>query len=708
MKRRRRRGPAEPVVLPAVVQPDLTKKREESPRLGLLLVDSGALSAETLGRVLEDQPESGLPLGELLVDLGVIDDRMLTHALSRQLRMPLADLRTERPEREAIELIEAPRARGLQVLPLRLADGRLDVAIAEPRDERLMPFLTGLPVDVVRLHLAPASDVRAAVNLAYPAIAGVDDRIASFTTAEESRVAQSDAAHREASEEEAAVMEVVTQILTQAVRDRASDIHIEPMNDRDRVRLRIDGALEEMLSLPPKMGQGLVGHVKSLGHMSGDDRRQPHDGQFHTTIDGHEIDVRVAVTTTIWGDKAVLRLLDKSRPLKGLAELGMSDEHHRDYSRAVRAPFGMVIVSGPTGSGKTTTLYATLSEINRDDINVMTIEDPVEYVFPSINQIQLNEQADVTFASGLQSILRQDPNVILIGEVRDAETARIAVQSALTGHMVLTSIHATDSVAALYRLLDLGIEPFPVGSSIVGVVAQRLVRRICEACAARYEPTEQELTAWAALDGGPRDEWIKGLGCNICRQTGYLDRIGVFEVLMINDEIRQAVAARASLDDVRRLALSQGLRTLQQEAVRLATSNVTTTEEIIRNVYGGQNADIIPDWGTDDVRSSEGGRGPEAGLADEPVAEEAEPTRRTSAFQADHLDTAELDERILALAGRSEPSVHDEPEIDLTDTSPDKASSDEPEPEDSHTPGSTVGNLRWQPQGAEDAPQQPE
>ena len=639
MKLRRRRETAdESVVLPAVIQPDLTRPHDESPRLGLLLVDAGALSAEALGRALEDQPPSGLPLGELLIERGAIEERMLIHALARQLRIPLADLRTEKPERDAIELIEPSRARGLQVLPLRVTEGQLDVAVADPRDERLMPFLAGLPVDVVRVHLAVASEVETAVNLAYPAIAGVDDRIASFTTAEENRLRQSDVADSEASEEEAAVGEVMTQILTQAVRDRASDVHIEPMNDRDRVRFRIDGSLEEALSLPPKMGQALIGRIEILADMSDRDRHQRHDGQFHTTIDEREIDVRVAVTTTIWGDKAVLRLLDKARPLKGLAELGMSEDHHRDYSRAVRAPFGMVIVSGPAGSGKTTTLYATLSEIDSDTINVMTIEDPVEYIFPSINQIQLDEQTDVTFASGLESILRQDPNIILVGEVRDGETARVAVESALTGHMVLSSIHATDSVAALYRLLDLGIEPFPVGSSIVSVVAQRLVRRVCQACAAPYEPTGDELALWARLDGGTRDEWIRGVGCNICRHTGYFDRIGVFEVLMINDEIRQAIVARAPLDEVRRLALSQGLRTLRQEAVRLATNNITTTEEIIRNVYGGQEAVIILDSPT------------ESRL---PPAEKIE---KISPFQADRPDTEEVDKRILALIGRTDRS----------------------------------------------------
>jgi type IV pilus assembly protein PilB len=245
----------------------------------------------------------------------------------------------------------------------------------------------------------------------------------------------------------------------------------------------------------------------------------------------------------------------------------------------------MVIVSGPTGSGKTTTLYATLNEINRTDINVMTIEDPVEYVFPSVNQIQINTQADVTFASGLKSILRQDPDVILVGEVRDLETARIAVQSALTGHLVLSSIHATDSVAALFRLLDMGVEPFLVASSINSVVAQRLVRRICRACAAPYEPTTAELATYEQLDGPPKHSWVRGTGCNLCSDTGYYDRVGVYEVLNVTDEIRHAVVSGSTIADVRKLAVAQGLRSLRQEAMRLVADDLTTIDEVIKNVY---------------------------------------------------------------------------------------------------------------------------
>ncbi len=287
-------------------------------------------------------------------------------------------------------------------------------------------------------------------------------------------------------DDDAPVVQVVGRILTQAMRDRASDVHIEPSELGIRVRYRIDGALKEVLTLPSSMGVGLISRIKIMAGMNIVERRRPQDGQLRTEIDGKEVDVRVATVATIWGEKCVMRLLDRTRSVLRLSELGMPKEAADTYSAFVRAPFGMVLCAGPTGSGKTTTLYATLTEIADGARNVMTIEDPVEYVFPSINQIQTNEQAGLTFATGLRSILRQDPDVILVGEIRDVETARIAVQSALTGHFVLSSLHATDSVSALHRFLDMGIESFLVASSVIGIVGQRLVRRICPSCKVAY------------------------------------------------------------------------------------------------------------------------------------------------------------------------------------------------------------------------------
>ena len=336
---------------------------------------------------------------------------------------------------------------------------------------------------------------------------------------------------------------------------------------------------------PPEMGPGVVSRVKIMAGMNIVERRRPQDGQLTVELDGRSVDVRVSTVATIWGEKCVLRLLDKTRSLLKLDDLGMPPETHQRFSTMFRAPFGMVLCAGPTGSGKTTTLYATLSEIDESYRNIMTIEDPVEYVFPGINQIQTNEQAGLTFATGLRSILRQDPDVILVGEIRDVETARIAVQSALSGHFVLSSLHATDSVSALHRFLDMGIESFLISSSVIGIVGQRLVRRICPSCKAPHKPTDEELAFYEQSGGPPKDTFFEGEGCNFCAGTGYRERIGVFELLRITPELKRLIVGWATQDELRRLAQQQGMRTLQEEAVALIARDVTTIAEVVRSIY---------------------------------------------------------------------------------------------------------------------------
>jgi type IV pilus assembly protein PilB len=375
-------------------------------------------------------------------------------------------------------------------------------------------------------------------------------------------------------------------VITQALRDRASDIHIEPSGDRVRVRFRIDGALTDVLDLPGSIGPAIVSRVKILGGMNIVERRRAQDGQISTEVEGRQVDIRVASTAVVGGEKIVMRLLDKSRPLFDLEQLGMPPETAARYSAMIHAPYGMVICAGPTGGGKTTTLYASLGELNTPDRNIMTIEDPVEYTFDSINQIQINEQAGVTFAGGLKSILRQDPDVILVGEIRDVDTARIAVQSALTGHLVLSSLHATESVSALYRLLDMGIEAFLIASSVTAVVAQRLVRRNCPNCAEPYQASTEELAFLRTVGGSdPFTNLQHGAGCHLCAHTGYLERTGVYELLTVTDEVRELIVQRAPHDEMRKLALSQGMRTLQEQAVRLVRDGTTTAAEVMRSIY---------------------------------------------------------------------------------------------------------------------------
>jgi type IV pilus assembly protein PilB len=424
-----------------------------------------------------------------------------------------------------------------------------------------------------------------------PGAGGTDGSLDPITgLVEQFRVAESsrqvaDTAGQDTTAVSAPVVQIVTLLIGQAVRDRASDVHIEPTEDSVRVRFRIDGALTETAALPAAMGPALVSRLKIMAGMNIVERRRAQDGQIATEVDGQPVDVRVSTVATIWGEKAVLRLLDRSRTLYRLGELGMASDVHERFSRLVRAPYGMVICAGPTGSGKTTTLYATLSEISDSERNVMTIEDPVEYVFPAINQIQINEQAGLTFADGLRSIMRQDPDIILVGEIRDVETARIAVQSALTGHLVMTSLHATDAASALQRFVDMGVEPFLLASTVLGVVSQRLVRRICPHCRVRANPSAEELAFFRASGGGDKDVFWRGEGCGACANTGYHQRVGVFEVLHMTDAVRHALLRSTELDPLRAAAEADGMRTLRAEGIRLVTQDVTTIPEMMRSIY---------------------------------------------------------------------------------------------------------------------------
>jgi type IV pilus assembly protein PilB len=553
---------------------------ESMTRLGDLLVSRFVLTPDGLHEALAVQDGSDRKLGSILLERGLLDAGTLTQALAVQVGLPTVDLRRVQPSSDALAVLDGDRARRHQVVPLQLRDGVLDVAVADPRDDETRQLLSALPVEQVRLHLAVESDVLASLDAHYKALADVEEQLRQLPV-DEVRVAPT----VDTGTDDAPIIQLVNKIVTQALRDRSSDIHIEPTEGRVRVRFRIDGALTEVLTLPEATGPALVSRLKIMADMNIVEKRRPQDGQFHTSVDGRDLDVRVATAPTIWGEKAVLRLLDKSRSLMQMSDLGMPAASYEVYSQIVHLPYGMIICSGPTGSGKTTTLYATLAEISRSELNVMTIEDPVEYVFPSINQMQINVQAEVTFASGLKSILRQDPDVILVGEIRDIETARIAVQSALTGHFVMSSLHATDAASALHRLLDMGVEPFLVASSLVGVVGQRLVRRVCPACRTTYTPSTQEL-AWYRYLGGPETtDFVRGAGCVYCSHTGFRDRVGVYEVLRVTDEIRQLMVSGAGPQQVRELAVSQGMRTMADEAVALVAEGVTTIDEVIRNVY---------------------------------------------------------------------------------------------------------------------------
>ncbi|MEO5900413.1 MAG: ATPase, T2SS/T4P/T4SS family [Ilumatobacteraceae bacterium] len=553
-------------------------------RLGDVLVSEHALLPEQLASALNLQMDSGRQLGTILVEQGLLSSRALTQALASQLGLPTVDLRKERPTPEALALVPEAVARRFHIVPMRLKDDVLDVAVADGSSDAVRSALAKLDVSTVNVYLAPPEDVATSLNSHYRVLANSDEDVKEFWTTDAAKV---DIDAVIGATDEAPIIQLVNRIITQGLRDRASDIHVEPTDGRIRIRYRIDGALREVLSLPASAGPELVSRIKIMAEMDIVERRRSQDGQIQMTIDGAGVDIRVATGGTIWGETAVLRLLDKSRSVKQLGELGMPPDTQERYLAIVRKPYGMILCSGPTGSGKTTTLYASLTEVSRSELNVMTIEDPVEYVFPAVNQMQINLQADITFAGGLKAILRQDPDVILVGEIRDEETARIAVQSALTGHVVMSSLHATDASSAIYRLIDMGIEPFLIASSLVGIVGQRLVRKICPSCVTAYEPTAVELASYESLGGPTKTVFMHGAGCEYCSNTGYRDRVGVYEVLAVTDEIRELMTSAGSPQAMRALAIAQGMRTMAVEAIALVAADVTTIGEVTRNVYVG-------------------------------------------------------------------------------------------------------------------------
>lgn len=560
-------------------------------------VDDPVLADERLARLLvaaqlvqpyqldaaRDLPSGGT-IAERLIATNAITDERLAQLLSETYGVERVDLHQQSPDADTAALLRPADALRLRALPLAADDFGVTVAVLDPSPEHVEDVATavGRPV---RARVAIHRELDRALATAYPATRDVGSHVEAYEARDALRKEAADLA-KASSTQDAPVVRVVQMIITQALNDRASDIHLEPSGDRVRVRYRIDGALTEVLDLPGSIGPGLVSRVKILAGMNIVERRRPQDGQISMTVDGHSVDIRVATTAVVGGEKVVLRLLDKSRPLFRLAQLGMPADLAADYSALLRAPFGMVICAGPTGGGKTTTLYASLGELDSPERNIMTIEDPVEYTVDSINQIQINEQAGITFAGGLKSILRQDPDIILVGEVRDVDTARIAVQSALTGHFVLSSLHATEAVSALYRLLDMGIESFLIASAVTGVVAQRLVRRSCPSCLVSYQPTPDEL-AFLRTFGGQRPVggFRRGAGCNLCARTGFLERVGVYEMLVVSDRVRELIVDRAPHDVLRKLAQAEGMRTLQEQAARLVSEGITTAGEVMRSIY---------------------------------------------------------------------------------------------------------------------------
>jgi len=557
-----------------------------APRFGEKLVAARVINEGQLRRALDQQAITPKFLGAVLVELGLIDEDRLTVRLSEHLQVPLADLRKEAVDADSAQLVPADFARKNVLLPIRQADGQLAVAMEDPANIHLLNDLRLITGLAIKPHIAGRSDILASLSRVHSMRPRIHEAARSL---EESRpqltTARTAVFELSAITAASPAVDIVNMLITQGLRDRASDIHVEPQKDYLRIRFRIDGVLQDVAHLPTATGAAVASRIKIMAGMNIVERRRAQDGQISLTVDARDLDVRVATIETIWGEKLVLRLLDRRRSLIALRQLGFSRSAYERFHAMLHSPYGMIIVSGPTGSGKTTTLYAAIHELDRQVRNIMTIEDPVEYTFDNINQSQINKLADISFANGLRAILRQDPDIILVGEIRDRETAEIAVQSALTGHMVLSSLHATDAAGALLRFIDMGIEGFLIGSSVIAIVAQRLVRKVCDGCKTTHTTNAEERDFAASVGADAPGRMYHGAGCVRCNHTGYYDRVGVFEVLTMTDELRRMVVAKAGHRDIMDAAIRDGVVPLRRDAWNKAAEGVTTVSEILRSVY---------------------------------------------------------------------------------------------------------------------------
>ena len=498
------------------------------------------------------------------------------------LKEPRARLRKHLPQPEALRLIPEAVARQYIAIPLEVKDDVLQVAMANPADIFALEALATQSQKRIEPEAASAEEIQEAIDFNYQSYDEIEKQISSISLPSET----TEERIRLDTVTDAPVARALTLIIDEAVKARASDIHLQPQEDELRVRYRIDGSLHDMLSLPLATAIPLISRIKILANMNIADHHRPQDGHFSIKTKGRRsIDIRVGTIATVYGEMATLRLLDKSRAIMALSELGFLQGSLAKYEEMLRVPHGMILISGPTGAGKTTTLYASVNCLDHTGRNIITIEDPVEYRFKSINQIQVNPRAGLTFASGLRSILRLDPDVILVGEIRDAETASIAIQSALTGHLVLSSIHANDAVGVVLRLLDLGVEPFLAASALIGVVAQRMVRRICPDCAHLVDAPLLEQMAYSKELGEERSQLFYGSGCKSCTNAGYQGRVGIFEILHMSDEIRAMLLNGASTAQLRTQAIKEGMIPLIKDGMLKVKADITTPSEVLCNAY---------------------------------------------------------------------------------------------------------------------------
>ncbi|MFC1799913.1 GspE/PulE family protein [Candidatus Eisenbacteria bacterium] len=553
-------------------------------KLGTLLVEAGIVPQDKLCDLLDKQRGSDKKLGQVAIEMGLATEEQIVEALAKQLKIPYISLETAMVDTGILGIIPESMARDLRVLPLYKVDKILMVAMADPTDSEALKeirFVTGCEVDAV---VARPRDIGAAIEHYYGAKDSVLDAIESITTSGIDAIEETDESQdlydQQRMSQEAPIVKLVNLMIERAIAKGASDIHVEPQDTALHIRYRVDGVLHEEIVIPRMMKAAVISRLKILAKINIAERRVPQDGRFTVLLNNRKIDLRVSTFPTVHGEKVVLRILERTGMKIPLESLGMSEAVLDRFTQALTLSHGIMLVTGPTGSGKTTTLYAALNHINDHEKNIVTLEDPVESQIQGINQGHTNPVAGFTFASGLRSILRQDPDIVMVGETRDVETAEIAIQAALTGHLVFTTVHTNDAISSIVRLIDMGIEPFLVASSVVAIVAQRLVRRICPVCAAKGDPIELHVP-WTG-EAKRIEDPPKPVGCDECSKTGYKGRVGLYEMIVVTDELRRMIVKNANAQDLVDEARKGGYRTMFEDGLDKVAAGATSLEEVMR------------------------------------------------------------------------------------------------------------------------------
>ncbi len=545
----------------------------------------GLVTEAQLDAAVAEQTRTGKPLGRILIEAGTVSESDVVRTLALQVGLEFLDLGETSIDASVVGLVSETVARRYQAIPIGWRDDRLVVAMADPSNVFALDDIRAVTGNEVVSVVATPSQIAETIERFFRLDTEVDSvaQLAADEFEEEDSISALSAVV-----EDAPIVKFVNLLIAQAVGDRASDIHVEPAENDLRIRFRIDGVLHEVMRSPRSIQAGVISRLKVMADINIAERRVPQDGRISMKVAGRGIDLRVATLPTVYGEKVVMRILDKSQALLRLEELGFLPDQLERFAHAYRKPYGTILVTGPTGSGKSTTLYATLNILNEPSRNIITVEDPVEYRLPGINQVQIHPKAGLTFSSALRSILRSDPDVVLVGEIRDRETAVIGVEAALTGHLVLSTLHTNDSASTPMRLVEMGVEPFLVTSALDAVVAQRLARKLCDKCREPYQPTEAELAeaGWpvAELSGSDWPTLHRPVGCQACGRTGYRGRFGVHEVLLMSEEIERAIIERRSSEDIAKIAVMQGMTTLRLDGLRKAAEGLTSLEEIFRVV----------------------------------------------------------------------------------------------------------------------------